>query len=89
MYSVYGDISSRYRVAPFGYPRFEACVRLTVAFRSLPRPSSAPGAKASTLRSYWLDLSCAQRTRLNGFVLIRTLVFRLLPLQITLGCLVE
>ena len=38
-------------VPPFGYPRVLGCLRLTVAFRSLPRPSSAPGAKASTLRS--------------------------------------
>ena len=35
-------------VAPFGYPRIEACSRLPVAFRSVPRPSSPPGAKAST-----------------------------------------
>ena len=39
------------RVAPFGNPRFNACLRLPEAFRSLPRPSSAPGAKASTLCS--------------------------------------
>ena len=39
------------RVAPFGDPRIKACLRLTVAFRSLPRPSSAPHAKASTIRS--------------------------------------
>ena len=31
-------------------------LRLTVAFRSLSRPSSAPGAKASTLCSYYLVL---------------------------------
>ena len=35
-------------VAPFGYPRIKACSRLPVAFRSVPRPSSPPGAKAST-----------------------------------------
>ena len=35
-------------VAPFGYPRINACSRLPVAFRSVPRPSSPPGAKAST-----------------------------------------
>jgi hypothetical protein len=28
------------RVAPFGYLRVNACLRLTEAFRSLPRPSS-------------------------------------------------
>lgn len=34
--------SSTRRVAPFGNPRIFACLRLPVAFRSLPRPSSAP-----------------------------------------------
>jgi len=48
---------SRRRVSPFGHPCFNACLRLRMAFRSLPRPSSAPGAKASTLCSYQLDLS--------------------------------
>ena len=38
------------RVAPFGNLRIEACLRLTEAYRSLPRPSSTPGAKASTVR---------------------------------------
>src|SRR3954469_22878635 len=36
------------RVAPFGHPRIKACSRLPMAFRSVPRPSSPPGAKAST-----------------------------------------
>ena len=36
------------RVAPFGNPWFGACLRLPMAYRSLPRPSSAPDAKAST-----------------------------------------
>jgi hypothetical protein len=40
------------RVAPFGHLRVYACLRLTVAFRSFLRPSSALGAKASTVRSY-------------------------------------
>jgi hypothetical protein len=39
------------QVAPFGNPRVKACLQLTVAYRSLPRPSSAPHAKASTIRS--------------------------------------
>ena len=43
------------RVAPFGHPRFNACLRLLVAFRSLPRPSSALGAKASTVCPCSLD----------------------------------
>ena len=43
------------RVAPFGYLRINACLQLPAAFRSLPRPSSAPGAKAFALRPYSLD----------------------------------
>ena len=39
------------RVSPFGYLRISGCLRLPGAFRSLPRPSSALSAKASTLRS--------------------------------------
>ena len=39
------------RVSPFGYPRITACFRLPVAFRRSLRPSSAPSAKASPLRS--------------------------------------
>jgi hypothetical protein len=37
-------------VSPFGDPRVEACLRLTGAYRSLPRPSSPLCAKASTVR---------------------------------------
>jgi hypothetical protein len=37
-------------VASFGNLRVKACVRLTEAYRSLPRPSSTSGAKASTVR---------------------------------------
>ncbi len=36
------------RVSPFGHPRIDVCSQLPGAFRSLPRPSSALGAKAST-----------------------------------------
>ena len=39
------------RVSPFGHPRIVACFRLPVAFRRSLRPSSAPSAKASPLRS--------------------------------------
>ena len=38
----------RRRVSPFGYLRVKACLRLTEAFRSLPRPSSPCVAKASS-----------------------------------------
>ena len=36
-------------VSPFGHRRIIACSRLPDAFRSVPRPSSPPGAKASTV----------------------------------------
>ena len=39
-------------VSPFGNPRINACVPLTEAYRSLPRPSSPTDAKASTVRPY-------------------------------------
>ena len=39
------------RIAPFGHLRIDAYLRLPAAFRSLSRPSSAPGAKAFPLRS--------------------------------------
>ena len=37
-------------VAPFGNPRIKGYLRLPRAYRSLSRPSSASGAKASTVR---------------------------------------
>ena len=47
-------------VAPFGNPRIKACSRLPMAYRSVPRPSSPLGAKASTKCPYLtLDLSIA------------------------------
>ena len=55
MCSSHRDGPSVRRVSPFGYLRFYACLRLPVAFRSLPRPSSALGAKASALCSSSLD----------------------------------
>src|SRR5438128_12191067 len=44
------------RVTPFGNPGITACLQLPQAYRSLPRPSSPPCAKASTVRPYALDL---------------------------------
>ena len=43
------------RVSPFGYPWINTCLQFPMAFRSLPRPSSALDAKAFTLRSCSLD----------------------------------
>src|SRR5438874_11321455 len=45
------------RVAPFGNPGITACLQLPQAYRSLPRLSSPPCAKASTVRPYALDLT--------------------------------
>ena len=50
MCSAAGDGTPSRRVSPFGNPRINACVRLPEAFRSLPRPSSAQGTEASTIR---------------------------------------
>ena len=46
MYSVHD--TPKGWVAPFGHPGIKACSRLLRDFRSVPRPSSPPGAKAST-----------------------------------------
>ena len=43
-------------VSPFRYLRIKGYLLLPVAFRSLSRLSSALSAKASTLRSFLLDL---------------------------------
>ena len=55
IHSSAGDSSSSCRVSPFGHQGIYACLRLPLAFRSLPRPSSALGALASTLCSSSLD----------------------------------
>jgi hypothetical protein len=44
-----GTAGSPQWVSPFGYSRIKACTRLPETFRSVPRPSSAFGAKASTV----------------------------------------
>ena len=43
-----------WRVAPFGDLRIKACLPLPADFRSLPRPSSPAGAKASVVCPYML-----------------------------------
>ena len=50
------------RVRPFGDPRVTGHVRLTVAYRSLSRPSSASCAKASTVCPYHLLLDGSVHT---------------------------
>jgi hypothetical protein len=44
-------------VTPFGDPRVKAPLRLFVAYRSLARPSSLIGTKASIMYPYELDLN--------------------------------
>jgi hypothetical protein len=57
------------RVSPFGHLRIKGCLRLPEAFRSLPRPSSLPGAKASTLRPLLLDFYFQRpTTAVSGFL---------------------
>ena len=53
------------RVPPFGYLRVKGYVLLTVAFRSLSRPSSAPSAKASALCPFLLGHKTAFRFSLS------------------------
>ncbi len=43
------------QVTPLGDLRIEASLPLSVAYRSLARPSSSSGAKASTVRPYLVD----------------------------------
>ena len=50
------DTSSSYRVSPFRHLRIKDYLHLPAAFRSLSRLSSALSAKASTLRSFLLNL---------------------------------
>ena len=50
------DWSSSSRVSPFRHLRIKGYLLLPAAFRSLSRLSSALSAKASTLRSFLLDL---------------------------------
>lgn len=51
-----------HRIAPFGNPRIKVCLPLPGAYRSLPRPSSPDGAKASVVRPYTLSRSASGKT---------------------------
>ena len=73
MYSVYDAWASPMRIAPFGNLRIKICLLLPAAYRSLPRPSSAPSAKAFALRPFSLDLLFAFK-----FLSIRELFFLVL-----------
>jgi hypothetical protein len=52
-------------VSPFGYPWIKGCSPLPMAFRSVPRPSSPPGAKASTECPFVVQLSSPRVNALN------------------------
>lgn len=47
-------------VSPFGYLRLTGCTRLIGAFRSVPRPSSALGAKSFTIRPCSFAMCCGE-----------------------------
>ena len=51
IYSTRDTVGSQQLVSLFGNPRINACTRLPEAYRSVPRPSSALGAKAFTVSS--------------------------------------
>ena len=60
------DGSSNRQVSPFGHQRINGRLHLPVAFRSLPRPSSPPGAKASPIRPYFASNSfCVCPNQMN------------------------
>ena len=66
--SAYEFSTERHRITGAGFPHSEIrgskpVQRLTAAYRSRPRPSSAPGAKASTVCPYYLDGELHARPR--------------------------
>ena len=63
-----GCRASARRVAPFGHLRIYGSSRLPADFRGLPRPSSPPGAKASSVRPRsLLALACLSAHRCASF----------------------
>jgi hypothetical protein len=75
----------RCRITSIGFPHSEirgskAVQRLTAAYRSRPRPSSAPGAKASAMCSYYLDgepPTLARGCAIYPYLFCRCAVFKL------------
>jgi hypothetical protein len=67
MYSLMDTWGFLRQVSPFGHLRVNGYVRLTAAFRSLSRPSSAPSAKAFALCSLLLDLCVSQHVFLSFY----------------------
>ena len=64
-------------VSPFRYLRINGYLLLPAAFRSLSRLSSALSAKASTLRSFLLDLFRFYSVRNVGFAFSRSVLSNL------------
>ena len=60
---MHGSYNRSYEVSLFRHLRIMAYLQLPGAFRSLSRLSSALGAKASTLRSFLLDLFTYELSR--------------------------
>ena len=63
------------RVAPFGLPRVKGHLHLAGVFRGLSRPSSPPGARASTARPRSLNSSIFRPTPLASRLLDAALLF--------------
>ena len=71
-----------WRVAPFGHLRITGRSRLPADFRGLPRPSSPPGAKASSVRlASLLALACHSVHRCTSFARVSSLSLCLLSLS--------
>ena len=71
------------RVAPFGLPRVKGHLHLAGVFRGLSRPSSPPGARASTARPRSLNSSICWPTPLAITASRRGLFFLSLPLVLS------
>ena len=71
------------RVAPFGFPRVKGHLHLAGVFRGLSRPSSPPGARASTARprslnsSILANASCLAASRRGPFTTCTVVLSRL------------
>ena len=69
--TVVGAWPSAMRVPPFGHLRINSCLQIPGAFRSLPRPSSLPEAKASSVRSCSLSrIRESYATRKSHIILV-------------------
>ena len=75
--SVQDNILFGYCVPTFGNLRVNAYLQLTAAYRSLSRPSSAPDAKASSLRPLSLELLVQTRELCKSFRIFRNRIFTL------------